>query len=186
LPLAIAGGFALVMLIVLAVVLWPKDPVLPSQQELAADYAEGVKYERGSGVTMDYGQALSWYRKAAEGGYPEAEFALGRMTAAGRGVIRNEKEAADWYRRAADRGFAEAQVQLAGDLLTGTGTADGKPDKVEALKWLLLGADNMPDPLTRQVAVKTRETLALELGPEDRTEAGRRADEWRIQHAPVQ
>jgi TPR repeat protein len=145
-----------------------------------------MQYERGSGVTMDYAQALSWYHKAAEAGYPEAEFALGRMTAAGRGVVRDEKAGADWYRRAADHGLAEAQVQIAGDLLTGTGTADGKPDKIEALKWLLIGADNMPDALTKQVALKTRETLSLEVTPEERMEAARRADEWHKQHAPVQ
>jgi hypothetical protein len=181
LPLAIAGAFAVVLLLVLGFYLWPREPVLPSQAELAADYAKGLQYERGSGVTLDYAQALAWYHKAAEAGYPEAEFALGRMTGAGRGVVRDEKAATDWYLRAADHGFAEAQVQLAGDLLTGA-----KPDKVEALKWLLLGADNMPDELSKKVALTTREKLSLEVSPEERAEAARRADEWRKAHPPLQ
>ena len=184
LPAAIAGAFAALLLIVLAYFLWPREPELPPTAELAADYDKGLQYERGSGVTLDYAQALTWYRKAAEAGYPPAEFALGRMTQAGRGMVRDDKAAAEWYRRAADHGFAEAQVQLAGDLLTGTGTPDGKPDKIEALKWLLLGAEAMPDSLSIQVALTMRKTLAQSMSAEDQAEATRRADEWRKQHPP--
>jgi TPR repeat protein len=143
-----------------------------------------MQYERGDGVTADYAQALTWYRKAADSGYPPAEFALGRMTEAGHGVVRDEKAATDWYRRAAEHAMAEAQVQLAGNLLTGVGTADGKPDKIEALKWLLLGADAMPDPLSQQVARTTRDKLAEEMSEQDRVTAEQRADEWRKQNAP--
>src|SRR3954470_3270802 len=164
--------------------LWPSPPPQLSQEELAADYAKGMQYERGSGVTADSVQAAGWYRKAADAGYPPAEYALGRMTEAGHGVVRDENAATDWYRRAAEHGFAEAQVQLAGNLLTGTGTAQGKPDKIEALKWLLLGADTMPDALSQQVARTTRDKLAQELSAEDRAAAGQRADEWRKEHAP--
>ncbi|GAB2178196.1 hypothetical protein DLREEDagr8_37540 [Dongia sp. agr-C8] len=106
------------------------------------------------------------------------------MTAAGHGVVRDEKAANDWFRRAAEHGFAEAQVTLAGNLLTGTGTADGKPDKIEALKWLLIGAEGMPDPLSKQVAVTTRDKLTAELSAEDRAEATKRAEAWRKEHAP--
>ena len=183
LPVIIAGVFALVMVVALVVVFWQPAPVPPSQQELSADYAKGLQYERGGGVTMDYAEALSWYHKAADAGYAPAEFALGVMTMTGRGLVKDDKAAADWFHRAADHGHAEAQVQLAGDLLSGTGTADGKPDKIEALKWLLLGAENMPDPLTKQVAINTREALAKQLTPEERYEAGRRTDEWLKQHA---
>jgi TPR repeat protein len=186
LPLAIAGGFALVMIVVMAIFLWPSEPPPPTQEALAATYAKGVRYERGSGVTMDYGQAIDWYRKAAEAGYPPAEFALGRMTETGHGVVRDEKAATDWYRRAAEHGFAEAQVALAGDLLTGIGTADGKPDKIEALKWLLLGADTMPDPLSQEVARTTSEKLSAEMSTEDRGAAEQRVYEWRKAHAPPQ
>jgi hypothetical protein len=184
LPLAVAGGFALVLLIVMAIFLLPSPPPLPSQEELAGDFANGMKYERGDGVTTDYGQAVGWYRKAAEAGYPPAEFAMGRITEAGHGVVRDEKAAADWFRRAAEHAFPEAQVELGGNLLTGIGTTDGKPDKVEALKWLMLGADAMPDPLSQQVARTTRDKLAHELSDQDRIAAEGRVDEWRKQHAP--
>ncbi len=175
-----AGVFALVLLAGLGIFIWHSEPPPPSQEELAADFAKGAQFERGSGgVTLDYAQALAFYRKAAEGGYPPAENALGLMTAAGHGVVRDDTAANDWFRRAADHGFAEAQVTLAGNLLTGTGTADGKPDKIEALKWLLLGAEAMPDPLSKQVAVTTRDTLAKEMSAEDQAEAAKRADQWR-------
>jgi TPR repeat protein len=175
-----AAVFAVILLGGLAIYFWRAQPEPPTQEELAADFAKGVQYERGSGVTLDYGQALAWYRKAAEGGYPPAEYAMGLMTAVGHGVARDEKAANDWFRRASEHGFAEAQVTFAGNLLTGT--VDGKPDKVEALKWLLLGADAMPDPLSKQVAVTTRDTLAKELSAEDQAEAAKRAEAWRKKH----
>lgn len=184
LPVVVAGVFALVLLAVLGWFIWQSQPLPPSPQEIAADYAKGVQYERGNGVTMDYGQALSWYRKAAEGGLPQAEYAVGMMTEAGHGITRDEKAAIEWFHRAAEHGMAEAQVRYAGDLLSGAATADGKPDKIEALKWLLLGAQDMPDPLGKQVAIVTREKLYLEMSAEDRFEAARRTDEWRKQHAP--
>ena len=181
--LVAAAVFAIVLLAGIGIFMWQSQPLPPTQAELAAHFAKGVPYEHGTGVTLDYGQALTWYRKAAEGNYPPAEHALGLMTEAGRGVVRDEKAANAWFLRAAEHGLPEAQVHLARNLLTGTGTADGKPDKIEALKWLLIGAEAMPDPLTKQVAVTTRENLALELSDEDRTEATRRADEWRDAHA---
>jgi TPR repeat protein len=174
---AVFGGLLLVGLVVFN---RTSQPLPPSQEELAAAFAKGAQFERGNGgVTLDYAQALTWYRQAAAGGYPPAENALGLMTAAGHGVVRDEKAANDWFRRAAEQGFAEAQVTLAGNLLTGTGTADGKPDKIEALKWLLLGAEAMPDPLSKQVAVTTRDKLAQELSAEDQAEAAKRAEAWR-------
>jgi hypothetical protein len=185
LPVAIAGGFAVVLLIVLAFfVLKPKEVVGPSQQELAADYANGLKYERGDNVTVNYQTAMDWYRKAADGSYAPAELSIGIMYMAGRGTPKDPKQAADWFRRAAEHGLPEAQVQLAGDTLSGVATADGKPDKVEAMKWLLLGADAVTDPLMKQVAITQRAALNGQMTEQEQIEAQKRADDWRKQHAP--
>src|SRR5581483_4717574 len=101
LPLAIAGGFALVVLIGLAVFLFDRAPPPgPSQAELAADLAQGDKYERGDGVTLDYSKALDFYRKAAEGGYPQGQLALGLVYMNGRGVVADPKLAAQWFGKA--------------------------------------------------------------------------------------
>jgi TPR repeat protein len=183
LPVAIAGGFAAVLLIVLAVFMHPTRPAGPSQEELAADYANGLKYERGDNVTVNYQTAMDWYRKAADGGYAQAELSLGIMYMAGRGTPKDPKQAVDWFRRGAEHGLPEAQVQLAGDTLSGLATADGKPDKVEAEKWLLLGGDGVTDPLMKQVAISQRAALEAELTADERTEAQKRADAWRKQHA---
>ena len=185
LPVAIAGGFAVVLLIVLAVfVLKPAEHVGPSQQELASDYANGLKYERGDNVTVNYQTAMEWYRKAADAGYPPAELSVGILHMAGRGTPKDPKQAAEWFRRAAEHGLPEAQVQLSGDVLIGVAAADGKPDKIEALKWLLLGADAVTDPLVKQVAVTQRAALEGELTADERAEAEKRADAWRKEHAP--
>ena len=37
-----------------------------------AQFNLGLAYYRGEGVSQDYTQAVSWYRKAAEQGYPMA------------------------------------------------------------------------------------------------------------------
>jgi len=183
LPIVIAGVFGVIVVIVLAIfVLGHGGPKGPSPEELAADYAKGQQYEHGTGVTTDYVQALDWYHKAADLGYAPAEFAVGVMTRAGRGIDMDEKGALVWFRRAADHGSAEAQVLLAADTLSGRATQDGKPDKIEALKWLLLGADGVSDPLMKQVAAHTQQELANQLSEDEQAEAARRADDWRKQH----
>jgi TPR repeat protein len=187
LPIAVAVGFAAVLLIVLAVfVLKPAAPVVPSQQELAADYAKGLQYERGDDVSVNYQTAMEWYRKAADAGYPPAELSVGILYMSGRGTPKDPKTAVEWFRRAAEHGLPEAQVQLAGDTLTGLAMADGKPDKVEALKWLLLGGDNVQDPLMKQVALTQRTALQNELTPEQRIDAENRAVAWRKAHETQQ
>lgn len=187
LPVAIGGVFAVVLVIVLVgYVFRTPEPVLPSPEEQADAYAKGQHYERGDTVVLDYAQALTWYHKAAEGGYAPAELEIGTMTMLGRGVVKDEKAAADWFRKAAEHDLPEAQVQYAGDLLSGVATADGKPDKVEAMKWLMLGAERMPDPLGRTIAMKTRDSLKAQLTPEEHDEADHRATEWRAQHVFTQ
>ena len=186
LPVIIAGVFALGIVVALAVMLSRPAPTGPSPEELASDTAKGLQYERGDNGPVDFAKARSWYQKAADAGYPPAEYALGIMEMAGRGESKDEKKAVEWFRRAAEHGLAEAQVQLGGELLAGIGTADGKPDRIEALKWLLIGAEKMPDPLTQQVAMKTRDALAEQVTPEERSEAERRAGAWLKERAPPQ
>jgi hypothetical protein len=183
LPLMIGGGFGVVLVIGLTIFFLTRPgPAGPSQQELAADYAKGLQYERGDGVTVDYIQAADWYHKAADAGYPQAELSLGIMAMSGRGQAKDPKQAVTWFRRAAEHGLPEAQVQLAGDTLSGLATADGKPDKVEALKWLLLGADAITDPLIKQVAISTRDSLSAQMTPDEQEAARKAADAWRKQH----
>ena len=73
-----------------------------------AQFNLGVMYAFGRGVTQDYAQAVSWFRKAADQGYAEAQYNLGFRYAIGQGVPQDDAEAVRWYRLAADQGFALA------------------------------------------------------------------------------
>jgi TPR repeat protein len=46
-------------------------------------------------VPQDYGEAVHWYRKAAEQGF--GRYSLGYMYHHGQGVAQNYAEAARWY-----------------------------------------------------------------------------------------
>ncbi|MBF0476873.1 MAG: sel1 repeat family protein [Deltaproteobacteria bacterium] len=48
-------------------------------EDSIAQYYLGVIYEQGLGVSADCDTATKWYRKAAEGGNGDAQFALGRI-----------------------------------------------------------------------------------------------------------
>jgi TPR repeat protein len=65
-------------------------------------------YEKGQGVRQDYANAVKWYRKAAEQGYPKAQYDLGFMYANGRGVRRDPILAYMWFSLAATKGNASA------------------------------------------------------------------------------
>jgi TPR repeat protein len=76
-----------------------------------------MTWEHGWGSIKNEPEAVYWYRKAAEQGYPAAEYDLGRMLADGRGVPgvdaeKNGAEADAWFRRAAEKGIREAQQRL--------------------------------------------------------------------------
>ncbi len=72
---------------------------------LGAVYGIGLIYDNGKGVPQDYAEAINWYRKAAERGFPPAESNLGIMYENGKGVAQDYAEAANWYRKAAEQGF---------------------------------------------------------------------------------
>jgi hypothetical protein len=80
-----------------------------------AQFALGIMYEEGRGLTQDYEKALEWYRKAAEQGYAPALNNLGVMYDRGVGVPKNTKKALELYRKAASEGdvyFMEALTNL--------------------------------------------------------------------------
>ena len=66
-------------------------------------------YRDGRGVPQDYAVAVSWFRKAADQGYGDAQYDLGNMYLS---VLRDYAAAVSWYRKAADQGNASAQYNL--------------------------------------------------------------------------
>ena len=77
----------------------------------------------GGFASADNVQAVAWYRKGAEQGYAEAQYALGACYRNGRGVAKDFVQAVSWFRKAAEQGYAEAQYILGGFYYTGWGVA---------------------------------------------------------------
>ncbi len=58
------------------------------------------------------GEALLWLKRAASGGFAEAQYALAEAYRRGADLPRDEAEAVTWYRAAARQGHSGAQQQL--------------------------------------------------------------------------
>ncbi|MEZ5505067.1 MAG: tetratricopeptide repeat protein [Gammaproteobacteria bacterium] len=67
----------------------------------------------GLGVGQDAVAAASWYGKAAQQNYGQAQYALANLYAAGQGVDKDYSEARHWYERAALNGVMAANTGLA-------------------------------------------------------------------------
>jgi len=76
----------------------------------------GWLYEKGYGVTQNYGTAVKWYRRAAEQGYAYAHTAMGRMHRDGDGVPQDLKRAYMWFTIAAalwDPNAKQMKIEIA-------------------------------------------------------------------------
>jgi hypothetical protein len=87
----------------------------------------GTMFEQGIGVEKSTKQARVWYKKAAELGHAEAQFALAQGLDAP-----EQAQALAWYRKAAVQGHAGSQVALADLELQGVGVTQ---DLLSALGW---------------------------------------------------
>jgi hypothetical protein len=84
-----------------------------AKQGLAeAQYALGVLYDNGLGVSTDYTRAVHWYRQAADQGLAEAQYNLGTHCWLGKGMPRDAAMAVKWLHEAAEQGLPEAQYNL--------------------------------------------------------------------------
>ena len=108
----------------------PRQNLLPRPRSAAGlrrDAAGKVRETLG-----DYPEAMRWYRKAADQGYANAQYALGFMYHKGQGVPQDNAEAVRWYRKAADQGYANAQYALGFTYHKGQGVPQ---DDAEAVRW---------------------------------------------------
>ena len=100
----------------------------------SAQYNLGMLYHHGLGVKRQLSEAAKWYLRAAEGGMPAAQEAIGDFYASGlffRSI--DYARAAKWYRKAARQGRASAQLKIG--VLLAEGFAKS-PNKDAAIKWL--------------------------------------------------
>jgi uncharacterized protein len=107
---------------------------LSEQGDAQAQFRLGIMYATGTGVAQDRVEAVKWYRKAAEQGYPLAQLLLGKNYT----VLQDYAEAAKWYRKASEQGYAPAQYELGLVYEAGAGVPQ---DYVEAAKWYRRAAE---------------------------------------------
>jgi TPR repeat protein len=62
----------------------------------------GNMYRDGKGVTQDYAQAVTWYRKAADQGNAIGQCLLGNMYRDGKGVTQDEATSLQYFAKAAE------------------------------------------------------------------------------------
>jgi len=104
----------------------PIDPI--------AQYKLGVKYHDSD----NYTEALKWYRKSAQQGNAEAQYAMGFMYLNGYGVSTDYYESAKWFRKSAEQGNAEAQYVIGLMYHIGEGVSENSN---EAIKWYQKSAE---------------------------------------------
>jgi uncharacterized protein len=92
----------------------------------------------GEMYETDFSTAMNWYRKAADQGNTRAEILLGDIYKYGRGVSRDFAQAVAWYRKAADQGDIEAQINLGEMSEYGQGVPQ---NYVQAVVWYRKAAD---------------------------------------------
>ena len=106
---------------------------------VAAEESLGIFYAAGIGMPQpNPGEALTWYRKAAQQGSVDAATNIATMYATADGVPRDMDAAIPWFRQAAEAGGATAQYNLA--LIYGRGDGVGR-DEQKSLDWLVKAAD---------------------------------------------
>ena len=97
-----------------------------------------LRYERGSGVPKDAGEAFVWLGRASEAGNIEARIVLAWRLANGHGAPKDLTKSAQLYRQAAERGDAVAQLEYG--LATALGQGVVK-DEGRAHEYLLKAAE---------------------------------------------
>jgi uncharacterized protein len=92
------------------------EKAIPACLKATSSYPNATRFQyqlgRAYEKNIKYGEAVSWYRKAAEKGSPAAQYSLGVMYANGRGVPRDDAQAIAWYRKAAEQGLDAARAEL--------------------------------------------------------------------------
>ena len=109
--------------------------------DVAAQYRIGEIHDKRMGGNRKEIRklAFSWYRKAAEQGYPKAQCTLGEFYLTGKSPVEEDAEkAVNWYQKAAGHGWAEAQYQLGVCSTNGLGMP---VDESAAAQWYQLAAE---------------------------------------------
>jgi hypothetical protein len=149
---------------------------LAAEGDARAQFLLGLLYSRGRAVSRDNGEAMNWFRRAADQGYALAQLQLGVMFSEGQGVPQDYAEAARWFRLAADQGDGQAQYNLG--IFYSKGQS-GEPDNVSAYMWFNLAGAHFPaSDVRHDTAVASRDLVAKQMTRDQIAEAQKRAREW--------
>jgi uncharacterized protein len=117
----------------------------PEPSRRADEYKDGVAaYQCG-----DYRTAFVKFMEAANRGYIEAHYMVGRMYDDGKGVLQDYNQAVFWYRKAAEQGSALAQIFLGESYSAGNGVPQ---DYNQAALWFGKAADQGDATAQRKLA----------------------------------
>lgn len=100
-----------------------------------AQFYVAIMYHNGIGRIRNLATARQWMTLAAEGGWADAGFYMGRMYAvgAGAGVKRDFEEAKRWWRMAAEHGHVPSQFNL-GSVMLQSKNEEEHPEGMKLLK----------------------------------------------------
>ena len=98
----------------------------------------GVMYDNGQVVTEDDAEAVRWFTRSAEGGFPSGQFNLAVMYGKGEGVSQNRTTALRWYQTAARQGHPQSQMALVQAFYAGNGASQ---DNTLAYMWMVIAAE---------------------------------------------
>ncbi len=121
--------------------------------------------------------AAYWYKKAAEGGNPQAQYSLAVLHALGHGLPKCYPEALRWWHEAAVRGHAVSQEIIGTDYFYGESLVQ---DFVSAYLWLSLAASQGE---TRATTFLDEHVLPM-MSAREITEAERLVHEWQPKQSP--
>jgi PDZ domain/Sel1 repeat len=124
----------------------------------------GFAYGNGSGVPQDAIRARDWFESSARDGNAKGQANFGEYES----LLSppDYTNAFLWVKRSAEQGYAPAQYDLGTMYDSGVGVT---VDRVEAYKWLKIGADG-----GSKDAARERDLLAIFIDPSQKQEAERR------------
>ena len=144
-----------------------------AQKDARALYWLGRYAELGlGGEAQDNLQALDFYKKSGDGGYPDGLAAVGRLYAAGKGVMADGAEAIRWLQRGVAAGSPAAYLGLATVYEYGHGGVARNPALAHA--WYQV-VPSQALAATLKVASDGKERLAKTLSTQELAEANRLA-----------
>src|SRR6266478_4330824 len=110
------------------------DRAAAGDEDPAAVYDLGRKFDEGLGVAADERQAFQWYSRAAARGHAESMNRLGILYSQGRGVPQDYVAALAWYQQAAARGSLTAVSNVATLYFYGLGVPQSYPKAARLLE----------------------------------------------------